>query len=117
MKRSSTCEIVSHTLQLTHKIRSLRQKLLKDYEGKSAEREPPQDEEASLLEFQKLAELTEDAMRLQQELLSSQMLNSSQENTIRQLKFQMKMKEQEIVLQQDKQVFIGSQSESNEVVL
>lgn len=104
MKRSSTCEIVSHTLQLTQKIRILRQKLLKDYEGKSAQREPNR-EDISLLEFRKLAEMTEDAMGLRQELLSSQMMNSSQENTIRQLKLQVKMKKQEIALQLDKQVF------------
>lgn len=109
MKQNSACEIVSHTLQLTQKIRSLRHKLLKDYEGKSTHRERFEAEEAPLLQLQKLAKLTDDARKLRQELLSSQMLNSSHENTIRKLKIQVKMKEQENMLQEEKQVKCASE--------
>lgn len=103
-KRSSECEIVSHTLQLTQKIRSLRQKLLKDYERKSTQRELLQDDNTHLLQLRKFAELSNDNRSLRQELLSSQMLNSTHENTIRKLKLQVKIKEQERMLQQEKQV-------------
>jgi hypothetical protein len=72
----------------------LRQKLLKDYEGKSQE----------VPMVQKMAELADDGAKLRQELLSSQMLNSAQENTIRQLKLQVKMKEHDSKLLQERQV-------------
>lgn len=46
----------------------------------------------------------ESSMILQRELISSQMLNTAQENTIRKLKLQLKMKEEERRAQHERQV-------------
>ena len=95
---------MTHTPQLTQRIKGLRQKLLKDYEGKSTQGNQLQEGE---IPMKKLVKLTDDTTKLRQELLSSQMLNSAQENTIQQLKLQVKMKEHENMLLEEKQVHIG----------
>lgn len=105
MKQSSAREMVLHAPQLTQRIKGLRQELLKDYEGKSTQGDKLLEGETP---FTKLAKLTDDTTKLRQELLSSQMLNSAQVNAIRQLKLQIKMKEQENVLLEEKQVNDGA---------
>lgn len=98
VKHSSTIEMMSHTLQLTYKIRSLRQNLLKGYKESFCS------EQRRVIWADDSKESTEGVMTTQQKLISCQMLNLAKENTICKLKLQLKMKEKEMISQREKQV-------------